>query len=391
MLLADLGADVIKVEPPEGDITRAQGPFHRRTTLHAFGGYFASENRNKRRIVLDLRRPRTAGRVLRDLARNADVRRRELPRRGHGRMGLAYETLAARNPKLVYAAIRGFGDPRTGESPYVDWPAYDVVAQAMGGMMGITGLAGGPPIKIGPGVGDIVPATLAALGVARRGPHGRADRRGPVRRRRHERRRAGALRADRLPARYTGAVPGRQGNHHPFLCPFGLYPAADGWVAIASPGDRHWVLLCKAIDRPELATDDRFATNVPGSPIGDRAGGDRELVRRPDVARDRGRPGPPGADGAGQHRGPHRRGPARPRPEHAGGTGTAGRRAAPGRGRAPHQVRPGTGAEPRRAPLLGEHTDAVLAEIGYDPTAVETLRARSAVAEKGEPVEAPPQ
>ena len=82
------------------------------------------------------------------------------------RLGLSYETLAALNPRLVYAAIRGFGDPRTGASPYVDWPAYDVVAQAMGGMMGITGLAGGTPIKIGPGVGDTVPALYAALGVS---------------------------------------------------------------------------------------------------------------------------------------------------------------------------------------------------------------------------------
>jgi crotonobetainyl-CoA:carnitine CoA-transferase CaiB-like acyl-CoA transferase len=177
------------------------------------------------------------------------------------RLGLAYETLAALNPKLVYCAIRGFGDPRTGVSPYVEWPAYDVVAQAMGGMMGITGLAGGQPIKIGPGVGDTVPALYAALGIVSAVLHARETGRGQF-----------------LDVAMTDAIlgvserivhqhsfghltPGPEGNHHPFLLPFGVYPAADGFVALACPSDAFFRSLCAALGAPEVLDDPDFATS----------------------------------------------------------------------------------------------------------------------------------
>ena len=194
------------------------------------------------------------------------------------RLGLSYETLAALNPRLVYAAIRGFGDPRTGASPYVDWPAYDVVAQAMGGMMGITGLAGGQPIKIGPGVGDTVPALYAALGIVSAVLHARQTGEGQF-----------------LDVAMTDAVlgvcerivhqhsfahqtPGPEGNHHPFLLPFGIYPAADGFVAIACP---ERPLLPRALRtrwaRDDLLDEPAFATRrrAPAN----RARGDRAALR----------------------------------------------------------------------------------------------------------------
>src|SRR5229473_1276112 len=164
MMLADQGAEVIKVEPLEGDGTRQMGPFAPDDELRAFGGYFQSVNRNKLSIALDLKRPE-ARELLLKLVDGAQVVVENYRAGVMDRLGLAYETLRARNRRLVYASIRGFGDPRTGKSPYVDWPAYDVVAQAMGGIMAITGPDAATPTKVGPGVGDVVPAIMAAYGI----------------------------------------------------------------------------------------------------------------------------------------------------------------------------------------------------------------------------------
>ena len=164
MLLADLGADVVKIEPPAGDMTRFSGPFTREDTEKAYGGYFASINRDKRSVVLDLKEERDRD-VLRRLVDGADALVENSRVGVMERLDLGYESLHARNPRLVYGAIRGFGDPRTGTSPYADWPAYDVVAQAMGGLVGMTGTAVGETFRCGPSAGDIYPATVAALGI----------------------------------------------------------------------------------------------------------------------------------------------------------------------------------------------------------------------------------
>ena len=164
MLLADLGADVVKVEPPQGDMTRYGGPFTREDTEQAYGGYFASINRNKRGVVLDLKTD--LGReAVRRLAARADAVVENYKAGVMDRLGLGYESLRDLNARLVYGAIRGFGDPRTGTSPYLDWPAFDVVAQAMGGAVGMTGTAEGATFRCGPSIGDLYPATLAALGI----------------------------------------------------------------------------------------------------------------------------------------------------------------------------------------------------------------------------------
>ena len=172
--LSDLGAEVVKVEALDGgDLSRGSGPFHEADPEHRYSGYFQSINRGKKSLSVDLKTPAGVELVQR-LVPQFDVVVENFRVGVMDRLGLSYETLAALNPKLVYAAIRGFGDPRTGDSPYVEWPAYDVVAQAMGGMMGITGLAGGQPIKIGPGVGDTVPALYLALGIVSAVLHARA-------------------------------------------------------------------------------------------------------------------------------------------------------------------------------------------------------------------------
>ncbi|WP_454754249.1 CaiB/BaiF CoA transferase family protein [Cupriavidus necator] len=264
MMLADQGARVIKIEPPGGDQTRRTGP-HLDGSVKmpegGFGSYFGSINRNKESVVLDLKQP--AGRaVLLRLVQGADVLVENYRTGVMDRLGLGYETLAAENPRLVYAALRGFGDPRSGESPYASWPAYDPVAQAMGGIMGITGGSrGGPPTKIGPGVGDIVPAMFLAYGVAAACWQAQRTGRGQF----VDVAMVDAILAvcERVVFQYsaTAQVPGTEGNGHPLLCPFGLFPARDGFVSLGVPNDRFWHLLVAQMGDPALAVDPRFATN----------------------------------------------------------------------------------------------------------------------------------
>jgi crotonobetainyl-CoA:carnitine CoA-transferase CaiB-like acyl-CoA transferase len=260
MLLADLGADVVKVEPPAGDMTRYGGPFTREDGERAYGGYFASINRNKRSAVLDLKT--TDGRdALLALVGTADAFVENSKAGVMDGLGLGYEVMCQLNPRLVYAAIRGFGDPRTGTSPYLDWPAFDVVAQAMGGVVGVTGTAGGETFRCGPSVGDIYPATLAALGVSAALVHAGRTGEGQF---------LDVAMYDGVLAlceaivyrySYTGQVSGPTGNGHPALAPFDLFPTADGSCAIAAPTEKHWALLCEVIGRPDLVDSDLTRTN----------------------------------------------------------------------------------------------------------------------------------
>ena len=166
MILADMGADVIKVESPSGDLPRFAHPFHEDDTDKFFGGYFASINRNKR-----AHRARSEGQpddveTLMEPARRRRRDRRELQGRRHGpTRSVVGGTARAVPVKLIYATIRGFGDPRTGESPHVDWPAFDIVAQAMGGIVSCTGPDETQRVSTGPSVGDLYPATMCAIGI----------------------------------------------------------------------------------------------------------------------------------------------------------------------------------------------------------------------------------
>lgn len=259
MMLADQGAEVIKVEPIEGDATRGAGPFRSDDTLRLFGGYFASINRNKKSIALDLKRPEGKALVI-SMCRSADALVENYRAGVMERLGLSYEILREENPRLVYASIRGFGDPRTGRSPYTDWPAYDPVAQAMGGIMGITGPDPDTPIKIGPGVGDLVPAAMAAFGVVCAVLRARATGRGQF---------VDVSMVDAVLSicerivyqrSYQGLNPRPEGNRHPLLAPFGMVKARDGWVTIAAHTDEFWATLCQLMQRSELITDPRMAT-----------------------------------------------------------------------------------------------------------------------------------
>ena len=259
MLLADHGADVIKIEPLEGDMTRRGGPFRDDDSERILGGYFQSVDRNKKSVGLDLKSP--AGReALKALVRDADAVTENFRAGVMERLGLSYEVLREINPRLVYGALRGFGDRRTGASPYVDWPAFDVVAQAMGGIMAITGPNSVTPTKVGPGVGDIVPGLMLAFGVL-----------AAV----HNARRTGVGQfvdismvdsmlavCERMVWQHSveGLTPGPEGNHHPFLCPFGMFPTSDGFVTVAAQQDAFFKTLCEAIGADALPVDPRFST-----------------------------------------------------------------------------------------------------------------------------------
>jgi crotonobetainyl-CoA:carnitine CoA-transferase CaiB-like acyl-CoA transferase len=256
MLLADLGADVIKIEPPQGDMARAMGPPPDDLTQCQFGGYFASINRNKRSLVLDLKTESDRSILLR-LVEGADVVVENARVGVMERLGVGYEVLRERNRRLVYAAIRGFGDPRTGRSPYAEWPAFDIVAQAMGGMVATTGPAGGRGMPAGASVGDLYPGTLAALGIvsavhaARRSGEGQFldvamyD--------------AVLLLCENIVYKFSmaGIVEHPKGHGHPVLCPFDIYDTRDGAAAIAAPVEPHWQALCEVMGRPELRSDER--------------------------------------------------------------------------------------------------------------------------------------
>jgi crotonobetainyl-CoA:carnitine CoA-transferase CaiB-like acyl-CoA transferase len=260
MILADHGATVIKVEPPGGDMGRYQGGMFREDdTERSLGGYFQSIGRNKESVVLDLKSEEGKA-AFRALVRDADVVVESFRAGVMDRLGLSYESLREINPRLVYGSLRGFGDPRTGDSPYRDWPAFDVVAQAMGGIMAITGPDAQTPMKIGPGIGDIIPGLflvsglLAAVISARRTGQGQF---------------VDVAMIDSILAvcertmvqnSISGQIPGPEGSHHPFLCPFGLYPTKDGPVAIAATDNPFFATLCRALEVEELIADERFAT-----------------------------------------------------------------------------------------------------------------------------------
>ncbi|HEV3110588.1 MAG TPA: CoA transferase [Candidatus Binataceae bacterium] len=260
MLLADLGADVIKVEPPGGDPSRQMGPLPPDTNGCDYGGYFASVNRNKRSVVLDLKNEGDREALLR-LVDGADALVENLRAGAMDRMGLGYEKLRERKPMLVYAAIRGFGDHRTGESPYINRPCFDVVSQSMGGLVSFTGPVGGPAYRTGAAIGDIYPGSLAALGVVSAIHNARATGQGQF----VDVAMYDAILALSEEITYQYSMRGRvqrpSGNNHQTLVPYGIFPTQDGAVAIAAQTDHHWQLLCGIIGQPELGGDERTRNN----------------------------------------------------------------------------------------------------------------------------------
>ena len=253
MQLADAGARVIKIEQPgSGDDTRAWGP----PFVNGESAYFLSINRNKESLTLDLKHE-GATRILDRLLERADVLVENFRPGTMSRLGLAYEQISKRFPRLVYCSISGFGQtgPRFAE------PGYDAVVQAEGGLMSITGDTGGPPFRLGVAISDIVSGMFAAQGIAfallareRTGRGQLVD--------------IGMLDATAALLTYqagiyfaTGSTPGRMGNRHPTIVPYETFTASDGEFVVAVGNDQQWRRFCEAIALADLGRDPRFTTN----------------------------------------------------------------------------------------------------------------------------------
>ncbi|MCO5089529.1 CaiB/BaiF CoA-transferase family protein [Bosea sp. (in: a-proteobacteria)] len=251
MLLGDLGADVLKVEEPRnGDESRTYGP----PFVGGESAYFLSVNRNKRSCAVDLKSQTGRDLVLR-LARVADVVIENFRPGTMERLGLGFDTLRQGNERLLYCGISGFG--RTG--PEAGRPGYDLILQGESGVMDITGDADGPPTKVGTSIADLVTGLYAAqavlAGLAQRqrtGTGGRVD----------------VSMLDSMASLLTfnagmyfasGRSPKRRGNAHPTISPYETFRAADGWFNLGVANDRFWAAFCKAMARPDLLAEPRYA------------------------------------------------------------------------------------------------------------------------------------
>ena len=256
-MLADAGAEVIKVEIPGiGEDARHIGPFAEGPNGRE-SAYFMLLNRGKRSITLDLKSPRGID-LLKKLAAKSDVLIENFRPGAAGRLGIGYDAMSAVNPRLVYASITGFG--QTG--PLASRPAYDLVIQAMSGLMSVTGFPDGPPIAVGDSICDVTTGMFAAWGIttalAGRAQSGRGQHLDVAMLDSMFSMLLTVL-AKRL---YAGAEPGRVGNRHPVTYPVDCFRVKDGHVVMVAISDAAFGKLMQAIGRPELASDPRFKRNA---------------------------------------------------------------------------------------------------------------------------------
>ncbi|MDR6855884.1 CoA transferase [Variovorax guangxiensis] len=252
MVLGDLGADVVKVEPTGGDMIRNWGPFDRGTSA-----YYLSGNRNKRGIAVNFRDPAALD-LLRELAADCDVVVENFRPGAMESMGLGYEALAAANPRLIYASVTGFG--RTG--PAGGRPGFDQIAQGYSGLMSVTGTAESGPVRVGVAIGDQTAGMWCAIGVLAAISERHASGRG---RRVETSLLAGLVGLMSVQAqRYLslGEVPALAGNTHPVISPYGVFETADGPLNIAPATAEMWKRLCEVLELQQLVDDPRYATNA---------------------------------------------------------------------------------------------------------------------------------
>lgn len=252
MVLADLGADVIKIEPgPTGDMSRTWGPFDRGVST-----YYLSCNRNKRGMCIDFRNPKGLA-TIQQLIDDADVVIENFKPGTLESMGLGYEVLSARNPRLVMGSINAFG----ADGPMSSWPGFDQIAQGYSGLMSLTGFVDGDPTRTGTAIGDLtsgmwlVTAVLAALLERERtgrGQHVSTSLLASL---------VGLLSVHGQRYLSLGDVPRRTGNAHSVIAPYGVFQTQDGPLNLAPITSAMWGRLCVLLDLPELPDDPRFATN----------------------------------------------------------------------------------------------------------------------------------
>jgi formyl-CoA transferase/CoA:oxalate CoA-transferase len=386
MVLADLGAQVIKVEPPDGDATRTWGPpwVGNEASGTRTAAYYLAVNRNKRGLRLDLREEAGRG-VLWRLLDDADLVVENFRVGGFARLGFSDDALAARNPRLIHVAISGYGPI----GPDAAKPGYDFVVQAVSGLMSITGEPDGRPVKVGVAISDVVTGLFAAIGaigaLLGRQREVPADEAPPSGRR--VRRVDTSILESSLAvlvnqaqnAFVTGRAPQRRGNAHPSIVPYETFETSDGTIAIGVGSQRQWLALTEALGTPELATEARFATNagrvehraelIPllGTRFAHATSAD--LLQRLDAA---GIPCGPILDVVAAFDSPQARALGSRVPVTHPRLGAVDQVASPLR----LDGQPGPGMAP--PPLLGEHSREILAEAGYSPAEIDELGAASA-------------
>lgn len=374
LMLADMGAEVIKVEKMDGDDTRRTVP----PALEGESAAYMMMNRGKRGISLDLKDPDGVA-VLRRLLKGADALIENYRGGTMERLGIGYETLRQEFPELVYCSLSGFG--RSG--PYADRAGFDLVAQGMSGLMSVTGEGPGrPPMKCGPPVTDITAGILAAMGVLAAYSHRLRTGRGQaVDTSLFE---AGITHTywQSAIAMATGVAPGPMGSAHPLNAPYEAVETADGWITIGAANQTNWLRLLKAIGAEALAEDPRFALNR------DRMANRQELaatlapIFRAQSSADwlarleaDGVPAGPVLDVNAMHRDPQtlaREMVVEVEHPRVGRMRTLG---------LPVKFSDTPGRVHGPAPLLGEHSRAILAEAGYAADEIDGLIARGVVRE----------
>ena len=252
MILGDMGADIIKIERPDtGDDSRSFGPY-----VNGESAYFMSINRNKRSMTLNLKTDE-GKKLLLDMIEKVDVVMENFRPGTMEKLGLGYETLKEINPRLIYAAMSGFG--HTG--PYSQRPAYDGVVQAMGGIMSITGEEGGKPTRVGPSIGDLAAGMFGAIGIL--GALTSRNETGTGQKVDVAMLDCQVALLENAVARYviSGETPKPAGNRHSSIVPFEPFETEDGEIMIAAGNDALWQKLCIAMDKENILEDERFSTN----------------------------------------------------------------------------------------------------------------------------------
>jgi formyl-CoA transferase len=366
MLLADLGADVIKIEPPGGEHTRRE-----RELAPGISASFLAVNRNKRALTLDLKQA-DGVELLKRLVSTADILVENYRPGVARRLGVDYDTLAAINPRLIYCSISGFG--QTG--PYASRGGFDLVAQAMSGIMSATGGDGGAPVKVGVPITDLGAGLFGLLGILC------------------------ALRARRVTGRgqfvdtslfeaglalsaweateywFTGQIPRGLGTAHRLNAPYQAFRASDGYFTVGANTDKLFIALCEAIGRPELARDPRFSDRATrlaqrGALVAEIEKATAAEPRAHWLAR---------LDAAGVPSGPINSYPEALADPHTLARGMVVDLVHPGAGAVkalgvPVKLSDTPGAVDRPAPLLGQHTAEILTDLGYTDAEQQELRA----------------
>ena len=366
MILADMGADVIKIEMPEtGDDSRQFGPY-----IAGESAYFMSMNRNKRSMTMNLKSEKSKE-LFKEMIKEADVIVENYRPGTMEKLGLGYDVIKEINPKIIYAASSGFG--HTG--PYSKRAAYDAVVQAMGGVMSITGELGGKPTKVGSSIGDIIAGMYTAIGIlgalAYRNESGKGQK-------------VDVAMLDsqvsileNAVARYaaSGVSPGPIGNRHPSIIPFEDFETSNGSIMIAAGNDTLFKSLVKVLDAEELGEDERFNTNPKRGENYDEL---RPLLAEPlktktteewiDILNDAGVPNGPINDIEGVVNDPQVK--AREmivEVDHP----VAGKTKMPG---VPVKMSETQGEVRTPAPTLGQHTDEILREFGLSDEEIKELK-----------------